>query len=342
MNDIASIYRRQAGEVVDGETGQSLVVAGLLPLAVLVDRIKLRIDRMRSDWLDIGRDLIAAGELVPKGEWGVFLRDNFGWGEETARVFIRATQFSLPGRETSGTVMEIEFHALQVLGSPATPQAARDEALDMAASGKRVTKAKVDELVAKARAAEAAKAEKAIAKAVEATRAGLQKQIDAVEQRIAKAKKEAAAEAGKDRRDRLQKLGEELAELRNRQRAPEVGDIVTSVCRMLKVQKLSDEQMSRLAAALGMTITMKVGKAVKRFEPITPEQSAAMRERLGIATRIAEGIAILAGAPPAESMATIAFGVHRNAARVALPGVIAWAQAYLAAIGPEQENPRNG
>jgi hypothetical protein len=108
--------------------------------------------------IEIGWELIAAKAECGHGKWLGWLETEFGWHENTARNYMNvAATF---GKST--TVVDlpspaIDTAALYALASPRVPQIVRDEAVDRAEAGERITKAEAQDMIRKALGAEAAR-----------------------------------------------------------------------------------------------------------------------------------------------------------------------------------------
>jgi|tagenome__1003787_1003787.scaffolds.fasta_scaffold20745090_2 hypothetical protein len=104
----------------------------------------------RVSRIEIGRELIAAKDECPHGRWLGWLKDEFGWTEWTARNYIKvASAFGesrIVANSKSGSLPDLEnatitTEALYALASPRVPQIVRDEAVERATKGEKITKA---------------------------------------------------------------------------------------------------------------------------------------------------------------------------------------------------------
>lgn len=346
-----AFYRRAGGEpeVLPPDDGVLLNAGRQERRRLRAERIRVRGGGMALAAIEIGRDLLdERTECDAEGSnFESWLAREFNWQRSTAYRFMSlADTYPNLGHDIGTDGLLPPMSVLLALASPKVPQEVRDDAIAEASAGKRITleraRGMVEDAKAKAKAAADARAEKAIAEGIEKVRAELQDQIDEVEQRIAKASKQAATEATKAHREKLAELRQTLADLRAKKNAPpDINRLAADAAKLLGVSRLNDEQLQRLAHALGVGFIMKSGKTAKRFEPVSPEESAAAERRMEIAQRITYAIQTLAGAPPGPDMARAAFALHRNVARKELPGIIAWAQEYLAAVGSDREDPRD-
>lgn len=101
--------------------------------------IKSLVRRSVADVIEIGAKLAEVKARLQHGQFGDWLEGEFGWSHDTAGRFLNvAAQF--------GQIPQIaDFaaaSALYLLAAPSTPEPARQEAVQMAAAGERVTVAK--------------------------------------------------------------------------------------------------------------------------------------------------------------------------------------------------------
>jgi hypothetical protein len=92
----------------------------------------------------IGRHLTEVRERLPHGQWGPWLRSEFGWSDRTARRFmdshalIKSANLSdLP------RLLELPPSSLAQLGAPSTPEPARQSVLTRIAAGNTPTVSQV-------------------------------------------------------------------------------------------------------------------------------------------------------------------------------------------------------
>lgn len=97
--------------------------------------------------IEVGVQLAEAQRIVPDGKWGEWLDSEFAWSADTAERWIRVAQYfpSIP------QIAEFQKGALYLLASPNVPQSARDDAIQRAESGERITKAVAEEIVEQVR-----------------------------------------------------------------------------------------------------------------------------------------------------------------------------------------------
>lgn len=100
------------------------------------ETIKGLMRRSAQDIMDIGHHLIAVKALLEHGDFVAWLQAEFAWTPRTAQRFMRvATTFT----SDNVSLVNIAPSALYLLASPSTPETARDEALERARQGERVT-----------------------------------------------------------------------------------------------------------------------------------------------------------------------------------------------------------
>lgn len=93
--------------------------------------------------LRIGQILLQVKERLPHGQWLDWLDLEFGWTDRTARNYMQAAQeFKLE------TISDLNFAAKAIydLASPSTPEEAREEAINRAQTGERITVAAAREI----------------------------------------------------------------------------------------------------------------------------------------------------------------------------------------------------
>jgi Protein of unknown function (DUF3102) len=119
-----------------------------LSLPERAQRIRDLVGTARLCIIEIGRELMAAGEQVAQGDWGEWLRTEFDWPESTARGYIQIAKAfrPLPGGGDYAN-LTIDAKALTALASPEVPQLVRDEAVSRAAAGEHISKADADAMI---------------------------------------------------------------------------------------------------------------------------------------------------------------------------------------------------
>lgn len=114
-------------------------------LEAIRDRIKGRNKNYR---IETGRDLIEAKTLLPHGEFGAWLKDNFNWSESTAQNFMNAARLV----DKSPEVAILAPSAVIALAAPNTPETVKSEVVAGLFAGKVPTLKEVKAKIAEARA----------------------------------------------------------------------------------------------------------------------------------------------------------------------------------------------
>ncbi|MGG3810932.1 DUF3102 domain-containing protein [Methylorubrum rhodesianum] len=118
-------------------------------------RIRMRMARTAEDIVEIGRDLIRVKDLLGHGNFLPWIKDEFGMSKESALNFMRvAEQFG-----ENVTVTNLPPTVLYALAAPSTPDEVKDEIIDRAKAGAKVTSADVLDLKRQVKEAKAAVAE---------------------------------------------------------------------------------------------------------------------------------------------------------------------------------------
>ena len=111
-----------------------------------VTKIGAKQRRIAADIIDIGKELIAVKERLPHGMFGSWLDHHFGWSQQSASNMMRAAlQF---GKVPKFGDLTIDQSALYLLSSDSCPDEVREEVLDTAKSGERITHKQVKEAIA--------------------------------------------------------------------------------------------------------------------------------------------------------------------------------------------------
>ena len=125
----------QPTEVAMDDLYASLDVETRIVVQQRTSEIKTLMRRTAQDIIDIGQKLIEVKAKLGHGLFGAWLQVEFEWTDRTAQNYMRvATVFkSEPGSDL------IPPKALCLLAAPSTPEAAREEALQRADQGERIT-----------------------------------------------------------------------------------------------------------------------------------------------------------------------------------------------------------
>jgi len=117
-------------------------------LAVLAEDTRTRMKRSALDIYHIGANLLEAQNLLAHGEFLGWIKAEFGMSKSSAYRFMdvgRAFQDKLPKMGS----LEIAASALYLLASPETPNAARNEALELAGTGETISPNKARKIIEK-------------------------------------------------------------------------------------------------------------------------------------------------------------------------------------------------
>jgi hypothetical protein len=108
--------------------------------------IRELVGNVRRDIIEIGSRLIKVKAKVGHGNFLAWLDREFGWSDETARKYMRIAEAFGSNSKLLG--ISIDAEAFYTLAGKNVPEAAREEAIDRARAGERVTRAKAREIVA--------------------------------------------------------------------------------------------------------------------------------------------------------------------------------------------------
>jgi hypothetical protein len=89
--------------------------------------------------VQIGEQLAAVKARLPYGLYGEWLDKEFVWSERTARNYVQVFEVFGSSANFAEVSRNIDVSAQYRLAAPSTPQEARDEAVEIASAGERVT-----------------------------------------------------------------------------------------------------------------------------------------------------------------------------------------------------------
>jgi hypothetical protein len=109
------------------------------------ERIRERVKKTVGDIIEIGNDLLAVKEALEHGQFGPWLKAEFGWSERTAQNFM-----SVAERFQSAKIAELPIQpsAAYFLAAPSVPDEARQVAVQKAEAGEEITLGTAQEIVA--------------------------------------------------------------------------------------------------------------------------------------------------------------------------------------------------
>jgi hypothetical protein len=113
------------------------------------DRIREKVKRTLLNLIEVGEDLLSVKEALPHGDFGRWLKAEFGWGERMAQNFMSVAERF--GKTEIIADLKIAPTAAYLLAAPSVPDAARQVALDRAEAGEQITTAVAKKIVADAR-----------------------------------------------------------------------------------------------------------------------------------------------------------------------------------------------
>ncbi|MCP4560323.1 MAG: DUF3102 domain-containing protein [Bosea sp.] len=125
---------------------------------VLGDIVKSINGRTKDHYIETGRDLIRASDILEHGKLGPWLKENFGWSPSTARNYINSAKLV----DENANIADLQPSAVMALAAPSVPEAVKAEIFADLGAGKKAT---VAEIKAKIKAAKAQKPAKAPAPA---------------------------------------------------------------------------------------------------------------------------------------------------------------------------------
>ncbi|MGF1588772.1 MAG: DUF3102 domain-containing protein [Pleurocapsa sp.] len=105
------------------------------------EEIKERLKRSAQDIWEIGQKLFEVRSEIAYGQFDSWLKAEFGWSRRTAYNFVKVYE-AFPERATVAQV-SIAASALYQLSSPSTPQAVREEFIQRAKDGEKITRQEI-------------------------------------------------------------------------------------------------------------------------------------------------------------------------------------------------------
>jgi hypothetical protein len=113
------------------------------------ERIRAKVKKSLEDLIGIGADLRAVKEALGHGQFGRWLRSEFGWTERMARNFMAVAERF--GKTEMISDLHIQPTAAYLLAAPSAPDEARQAAIERAAAGEKITTDLAKELLTRAR-----------------------------------------------------------------------------------------------------------------------------------------------------------------------------------------------
>jgi hypothetical protein len=114
------------------------------------DRIRQKVKKTLEAIIEVGQDLVTVKEALPHGQFGPWLKAEFGWGERMAQNFMSVA--GAFGTKTEIIAdLAIQPTAAYLLAAPSAPDEARQAALERAEGGEQITSAVAKEILAETR-----------------------------------------------------------------------------------------------------------------------------------------------------------------------------------------------
>ena len=123
------------------------------------DRIRERVKKTVEDIIDVGNDLLAVKEALPHGQFGPWLKAEFGWSERSAQNFMSVAERFKSAKFAD---LPIQPSAAYLLAAPAVPDEARQVAVEKAEAGEEITFATARKIVAQAKKKRRPRRQKAV------------------------------------------------------------------------------------------------------------------------------------------------------------------------------------
>jgi hypothetical protein len=113
------------------------------------------LDLMKRSAIKIGQRLTTVKAALPHGQWGAWLRTEFGWSDQTAANYRRQAELVAQNPKFLEFEDRIAPSARTLLADPATPEPARDAVIRRAEAGETVGHKDAKEIVRAAKAEQA-------------------------------------------------------------------------------------------------------------------------------------------------------------------------------------------
>lgn len=123
------------------------------------DRIRDRVKKTVEDIVGVGSDLLIVRESLQHGQFGAWLKAEFGWSERSAQNFMSVAE---KFKSANFADLPIQPSAAYLLAAPSVPDEAREKAFEKAEAGEEITFTTAKEIVAQARKKKRPRKQKAI------------------------------------------------------------------------------------------------------------------------------------------------------------------------------------
>src|SRR5436190_867105 len=124
-------------------------------------RIRERVRKTLEEIIEVGNDLVAVKEALPHGQFGPWLKSEFGWAERMAQNFMAVAQAFGPKTAIIAD-LAIQPTAAYLLAAPSAPDEARQTAIERAEACEQITTAVAKEILAETRKKKRPKQQKAL------------------------------------------------------------------------------------------------------------------------------------------------------------------------------------
>lgn len=113
-----------------------------------VVRIKERVKKTVEDIIEVGKDLLNVRQQLEHGQFGTWLKAEFGWSERSAQNFMSVAE---KFKSAKFADLPIQPSAAYLLAAPSVPDEARQKAVEKAEAGEEITFVAAKQIVAEAR-----------------------------------------------------------------------------------------------------------------------------------------------------------------------------------------------
>jgi hypothetical protein len=119
-------------------------------LRTTAERIRSKVKKTLEDIIEVGNDLLGVKEALPHGQFGPWLKGEFGWGERMAQNFMSVAE-RFGAKSAIIADLTIQPTAAYLLAGPSVPDEAREKAVERAEAGEQITTAVAKQILAETR-----------------------------------------------------------------------------------------------------------------------------------------------------------------------------------------------
>ena len=141
-SDLVVVEQRFDYSLLEAKVAQRMQTAA--------ERIKEAVKRTTEGIIEVGNELLSVKDALPHGQFGSWLRAEFGWTDRTDRNFMAVAERFGPKTEIISE-MKIDPTAAYLLAAPSAPDEARENAIKRAEEGDRITTKVAKQILAKFR-----------------------------------------------------------------------------------------------------------------------------------------------------------------------------------------------